>query len=298
MKKIFQKTEVFFHGYIPSQALGLYRIGFGLLLWSESMSWYPYAKELFSSDGFHVYRSYSYAFPPWAAVLLCAILVFSSLFMALGLYTRSSTLITWIAWTLLYQVDSLNEKAIHTMIIIVLPFMVFSDCGSVFSLDCYFGKTPKDKIWAFPQRLLQLFFAQVYFFSGLTKLMVPEWAQGLVLQRSINGRWANDWGIWLSGALPESVFRLGGICTVLMEISAPLFLFREGASRVFFIAVCFLFHLGIETTMNIGYLGLHFMIAIPLLFLDPVWVAKTCTSLQTWVMGLPLARRELSKLLK
>jgi hypothetical protein len=257
----------------PVDSLCLYRAGFCLLLLADAASWLPHAEELFSSEGFHLGLLAPLAPPPALATFLCAALAASALLAAVGLWTRASLAVTAVLWSFLYAIDQINEKAITSIAILVLAILLASPSAARYSLDDWLARRRglerrPGTASIFPLRLLQLEFAQVYFFAGLVKLFVPGWRDGTIPLRSLRSQWATDLGVWISGWAPEILIRAGGWGTILFELTAPFCLFIPRA-RAAWIAAGVLFHAAIAATLSVGSLSPHFILALLLLFPAP-----------------------------
>lgn len=247
-----------------SRPLARYRAGFGALLFGEAIERLPYAAELFSNEGFH--RT-SFAVPvpsPSVAYALVAASALSALAMSLGWRTRIATMVTLISWSWLYAIDQIGEKALHSLMLVVLAALAISDSGATLSLDARRDGS-RDRAWVTPLRIIQLEFAQVYFFAGVVKTRVPDWLSGGVLSRSLSSRWANEAGMWAARTLPESTWHALAVASVVYELGAPWLLFVPRARR-YVIALGLVFHAGIQVMLGVGWLGFHFMLALVTLF--------------------------------
>jgi len=268
-----------FHREVPVQALCLYRALLGTVLFCETLSWLPHTTELFSSMGFHIPNLPGTPEPfPALALFLGIALVLGALAVALGFFARVAAALLLFLLTYVYCLDSLNEKTAQTISILALAILVFTPCGARFSLDHWLrkragkGELP-EMTSIFAQRLLQIEFAQIYFFSGIAKMTNPEWVNGSVFYRVLNGRLATPVGIYLSSLDPDLLARAGGLGTILFELFQGLFLFLPFV-RPFAIGAGLLFHTGIQSTLLIGSLGAHFVIALLLLFPEPETVKR------------------------
>lgn len=250
--------------------LARYRIAFGALLTGEALGRLPYAVELFSREGFHRSRFVVPVPSAAGAYALVATSALSAAAMALGWKTRAATALTLVAWTWLYAIDQISEKALHSVVIVVLAALALSGAGAAHSLDAR-GGGGSARVWATPWRLLQLEFAQVYFFAGVVKLRAPGWANGEVLRRAMSSRWADAPGLWAAATLPDAVWPALAMATIAFELVAPWMLFAPRVRR-YAIAAGVCFHLGIEVTLGVGWLGLHFIAALVTLFpSDEAW---------------------------
>jgi len=248
--------------------LALYRAGFGALLCGECLTRLPYAKELYSSVGFHRSGVGAWAPPPSVAYAFVLVAAAGAAAISLGWRTRAASVVTLAAWTWLHAIDQINEKALHSVIVVVLALLALSDAGAARSLDARRAGGDAPAVWATPLRLLQLQFAQVYFFAGVAKLFAAGWITGSVLQLSLSSRWATDTGLWVASWIPDVAVRLLALLTILYELVGPWLLFVPWA-RPWVIAFGVSLHLGIQSTLSIGWLGSHFILALVTLYPDP-----------------------------
>ncbi len=254
-------------GEVDSKVLARYRSVFGALLCCEAVQRLPYAVELFSSEGFHRTRFAAPVPSPTVAYALVAVSALASAAMSLGWKTRLSTLVTLLSLSWLYAIDQVSEKALHSMSLVVLGALAISDAGAAYSLDVR-REGARAKAWVTPLRLLQLELAQVYFFAGVVKLRAPGWLDGEVLYRTMSSRWADPAGMWAVRVMPHATWRALSVATIAFELVGPWLLFVPRVRR-YVIAAGLMFHMGIEVTLGVGWLGLHFMTALLTLFPSP-----------------------------
>lgn len=266
----------FWLGAVDPLPLALYRAGLGLLLCVEGLQRLPYAAELFSNVGFHRSR---FAVPvpsPQGAFALALASSLAAAAMALGWRTRASTLAALALWGWLYAIDQIGEKALHSMALVALAMLALADAGAALSLDARRGSA-KTAVWATPLRLLQLQFAQVYFFAGVVKLRAPGWLDGAVLARAMSSRWSTDVGLWAARVVPDGTWQGLACATVAYELLAPFLLFVPHARR-WVIAAGLALHLGIEATLGVGWLGWHFALALLTLYPSPAALRRALTT--------------------
>ncbi len=261
-----------------ADAICLYRAGLGILLGGIAIFWLPHATELFSNEGFHLGPLAAYAPTPTLAFGLCIALLVSSLGVAVGFFTRASLVLTLALWSFLYAVDTINEKANSTIAIVTLAVLLFSPCARRYSVDAWRasrrgGRRPADTACVLPQRLLQLEFAQIYLFAGLVKVTNADWWSGLTIARALGSRWGTELGVWLSGWIPPRLSGAASIGSMTYELLAAVLLFLP-RTRKWAIICGVVFHVAIQATLVVGVLGLHFLLALLILFPDPEAVSR------------------------
>lgn len=263
----------FWFGQIPVEIVCLYRTGFGLLLCAEAITWLPHTTELFSNEGFHIGPWSTLAPPAWLALGLCLFLVAASFALAIGFKTRTSLAITLAIWNCFFLIDHINEKAWHSIAIVNLIILFFCSSNARLSLDDFLRRKKGQvrlpaTIVAWPFRLLQIQIVQVYFFSGLVKLYSNDWANGTTLKQIFASRWATDFGVWVTGWMPDAGFYLMSASLIIYEIFAGILLFIPGL-RQYAVIFGVTFHVLSLMTLYVGYLALHYIWALIILFIEP-----------------------------
>lgn len=236
-----------------------YRVGFGLLVAANGLSWLPHATERFSSAGFHIGFLAAWAPSPALATGLVLTVVGAGLLFAAGCLTRVANFVLLLVWGYLYSVDQIGEKAVDSIVLVVLSLTLFLPLGRSAGLDArWFGR--EEFAPGLPVRLLQLEFVQIYFFAGLTKLMRADWRTGKTLYESLMSRWAHPWTPGLAAELSSDTLLVLAWGTILFEIGIGFLLMRRAFSVPARLA-CLSFHGAIQMALGIGYLGLHFALA-------------------------------------
>ena len=264
------RFEAFIGDPIDLRPIGLYRIGLGFIISILLMTWAPHWSELFSNEGFHLGPLASWAPSPIVCLGLGIVLSISTLMMTIGLLTRSATGVTLMIFTFLYGIDFINERALSSIIVVSLTIGFFSPWGDYLSLTSYrrSREAPSaSKYLGNPifTRLWQMQLLQMYFFSGLIKTMYPSWLDGSVLKQIFMGRWSRELGLWLSSVLPDYVYPILTIGTITLELLFPLLFFFK-KTRLLAVLLGLLFHLFIQVTLYIEYLGIHSMLCLIVFF--------------------------------
>ena len=255
---------------IDLRPIGIYRIGLGLIIMVSIIAWVPHLNELFSNEGFHIGPLSSWAPSPKGCIILTVILSISTLLMTIGAVTRMATLVTLLILTFLYGIDSINERALSSIILVNLFIGLLSPWGEFYSVSRWRrrqGNVPVRKSLGNPLalRLWQLQLLQMYFFAGIMKTSYPDWYDGRVLNQIFMGRWSRECGLWLSEIMPASFYPLLSISSFIFEIILPGLLMWPKSRRIG-VVLGVLFHLSIETTLYIEFLGFHSMLCLVLFF--------------------------------
>jgi len=272
---------------------GLYRIGLGLIIIGHIVGWAPYLTELFSNQGFHLGIWAPWAPSPIGCVLLMLALFLSSLLLTVGLWSRLATVMTLVLFTFFTGIDTINEKALYSMISINLIIGCFSPWGDYLSMT-WWRNTSKNRETFKTQgnpifiRLWQVGLLQMYFFAGLIKTHHEGWWNGEVLQQIMMGRWSSAIGLWLSGVLPDSFYPWLTVGTIVFELLLPFFLLWP-KTRLLAVLLGVLFHLAIEVTLNIGLLGMHSILCLLVFFL-PEGNLDFRTKIYAWVENVRTAK--------
>jgi len=171
---------------IDVRPIGLYRIGLGLIISVLIMMWLPHWTELFSNQGFHVGPLAPWAPSPTVCWVLAILLSISTLLMTIGILTRGATAATLMIFAFLYGVDTINERALSSIVLVNLTIGLFSPWGNYLSLSNW--RKPAETSSSSGTlgnplyiRLWQMELLQMYFFSGVIKTMYPSWLDGSVL---------------------------------------------------------------------------------------------------------------------
>lgn len=213
----------------------------------------------------------------WAAMVALALA-------ALGVLPRLSCFVSGI---LLYHLAPLetivwtpNPYARgFTISVLALLTLSFSPCGDCWALASNGSAKSRPKgQYNWPIRLIQLFLAQVYFFSGYAKLFHSGWqwatasnlrAWMLYFSQQDQVRVFHTVGAWLADR--PLLCQVIGVGTLVFEIGFMVVLFSPMARRVL-VPMAALFHVAILVSMNLVFLNVPQL----LVFADWERVAAWC----------------------
>jgi hypothetical protein len=283
----------------PTFNLGLYRILLGCVLWVEVAT--TRARSLFAIEGgFHQpYVSWLQPVSPQVFEWLIAAQRPCIILLVLGLAVRPSIVALLGLQGYVFFADYLNFRNHPYFFLLVLLLLLLSPCGDALSLRALWrgaGGLRQRLLGSIRplamQRLIQLQYSLVYFYSALHKLH-PTYLRGEVLAMHLGPQvTSGSSGRLLRGILePDALARLQSLAqdprtmivpavlTVVLELFLPFGLwFRRTRGIAMLCGV--LFHLGIALTMGIYAFSVA-MLAGYLLFLEPDALTRRWTRLRS-----------------
>ncbi|MCX6129891.1 MAG: DCC1-like thiol-disulfide oxidoreductase family protein, partial [Proteobacteria bacterium] len=188
-----------------------------------------------------------------AILLICSLYAGSLFLLGLGLFTRVSSILTWLLhWSITNTAFS-THYGFDIYAHIFLFYLMLVPCGDCWSLDAWrrIQPAPPKATNRLALRVLQIHLCLSYLGSGLLKAQGEQWWNGELLWKSLNlpiyyqfdMTWLGHWPILLV---------LGGWLTLALEIGYCVFIWPR-SSRWPWIWGILALHLGI-----VVFLGLHF----------------------------------------
>jgi hypothetical protein len=218
------------------------------------------------------------------------ILVVMLMFTA-GLFTRVTSVLTWLAAASYLHRDPQVLFGQDTMMNILLIYLMVANCGAALSLDrviaryratrasiarsggidatcaAYLAAPPPSLACGFAQRLLQVHFCFIYMASGLSKLKGASWWSGDAMWYTlvnpeftmIHFQWYEDMIRWAFSSRPVySTLAAGGVLgTLFIEIGLPFLVWTR--LRPWMVIGGFLLHFGIGVFMGLLVFSLFMM---------------------------------------
>jgi hypothetical protein len=239
--------------------------------------------------------------PRWVWAIHLTILFIMLLF-TLGLWTRVTSVLTWIgSITYIQRLQGLLF-GMDTMSNLALLYLMLAPCGSALSLDRwlqvrrdkrrlgarYLPKPPEPLVSAtLVTRIIQINFCLIYFAAGTSKLLGTSWWNGTAPNRFLlNYSFApfDAWGYldlikflaahrWMW----ESVCAVAVIGTLFLELGFPFLVWNQRI-RWFMVSGAVLFHTMIALLMGLVTFSLM-MLALVLVFVPPDAVRQTVQAL-------------------
>ena len=189
-----QSKSFFFAREIPF-GMALVRMSLPLVILVDIARRWPFARELYSTDGAIASLSYNFGQPGLlpefsgpVAVGLFTMLGLLLVTSAIGWCTRLSLLGLTVLYFYFTMLDCLSTVTKYTVIANhVMLLLALSNCGDLWSVDAWLkrrkaqkhGLPPPDlraAIW--PQRLAQILFGMIYFGASITKMHTTGFFEG------------------------------------------------------------------------------------------------------------------------
>jgi hypothetical protein len=264
---------------VSMRSLGIVRLLVGAITLVHLQ---PFVTAALRGDTFqdHFHHAYSRWYPELPEAGYACLLVIGSLAavaMSIGLWSRVATKATFgvVAYNLFLSTTHMHNNRAY--LVIVLALLAMAPCGRTLSVDAWFrtrrGLAPLDPTGpAWTLWLLRFECATVYFASGTSKLLDPDWFGGTV-----------TWGRLIEQEAAVRVSLLpGAVADLLLErpfhtVAAKLIigteLFMAGGlwwrrTRRFALMAAVTFHVTIQFTADVqifSYLGL----AVLFVWADP-----------------------------
>ncbi len=230
----------------------------GALLWDAISRW-PFAIELYSSAGFS-FPAYPnedlkpYPMEPLATVVLHSALVVLIGMLFVGWHSRLCAVLVCglTAWfSLLDAAGTLTKYTVISLHLLLL--MSFAQPGGAFSVDAWrrnrHGRgTPLVSTW--PRWLLRVLVCSIYLGAAVTKIRLPDFATGDLLEFSLldDAYGGGEWGLWL--ATKPKLLILASFATIGFELLFPVLVWVPRLRRVMLLCSV-MFHLGLGVMMHL-----------------------------------------------
>jgi hypothetical protein len=269
---------------VRAERLAGLRIGLGaVLLLDVLLTYLPNLGDLFgrnslgSPDIFAFYTRW----PHWRWSLMAGVedprmlqaaawvWVFATLCMTIGLFTRTSAVITWAFSTSFAGLNSCIDNAGDEIRGIILFYLMLSPCGAIWSIDHWWQRMASRRALAlgsvdqgvhtsgrpifihpWPLRLLMVQMVLMYFSNGMFKLSGDTWRSGTSLYYVLADLTLARWS-YAQITVPFWIAKLLTWLVLVWEAGFPLWValpWTRKAALLFGVA----FHLGIGLSMELG----------------------------------------------
>jgi hypothetical protein len=263
------QNDSFFFAKERPYGLALVRMALSLVCLGIIVQRWPYAREIFSTEGSVAPLADNYGYlnmlpvpSGTVAIILVSILAFSLLTSCIGWCTRASLIISTFLFTYLNLLDCMGSLTKYSAIATHALFILcLSQCGSVWSIDSLIKRKrmqdgllpfqpvhPTSELW--PRRLMQLMVGMVYLGAAFTKMHTPTFFSSDQMRSWFltNVNHANPFGEWLSaypGVLVASAY-----ITILWEIVFIFVVWRQKL-RLPMVAIGIGFHVATYFTLGL-----------------------------------------------
>lgn len=228
----------------------------GSLLWHFAWRW-PFAVEIYSSAGDVFPASFAsgaaeLALPPMPTVLLYTLFLFALASLLLGWMTRTSAAIAGLLLVWFSVLDGVSTVTKYTAIAAHLLFLLtVAKSGDAWSLGQFIRRNGRVRFTsAWPRRLAQLLVCSIYAGAAVTKLRLPEYFSGDLLEFSLlddayGGRYL---GHWL--AIHPTWLIVASYLVLVFEMFFPVLIWIPRI-RPWMLLLAVLFHLTLWVTMHL-----------------------------------------------
>lgn len=186
---------------------------------------------------------------------VCWLYVVSTVLFGLGLFTRVTSVLTWLLHWILMNTAYSTSYGVDLFSHVFLFYLMFMPAGDALSLDALFrGRWDRSSSWArLSLRILQLHLCIMYLSSGIEKSMGVQWWNGELLWRSfylpVYKQYDMTWIVnypWLSMAF--------GWATLALELGYCVFIWPRLTRKLWVVSIIGM-HLGIIVFLGLGLFG-------------------------------------------
>lgn len=206
-----------------------------------------------------------------AAVMVVAALIPAGLMVALGLWTRLATVVSFVLLLSVTRRDPYMLNSGDALLRHATFFLALTPAGAVLSVDRW--RRHRDRFWQVPTmapwglRLIQVQIATVYLFSTFEKLRGEKWTTGTALADAWRITDLARFGVPLPLYDSMLLTNVLTFSTLVIELALATLLWNRRA-RPYVVVAGIALHLGIEVTMSVGFFSLA-AVTLYLSFTEP-----------------------------
>jgi hypothetical protein len=211
-------------------------------------------------------------------VVFFVVLMIAALFMMIGFFTRTSTILFWVLLTSFQHRDEIILNSGDIFMRIMCFYLMFAPAGAACSIDRMIriwrgkeapGDPPKVSPWA--QRLMQIQVSIVYLATFLDKTQGLDWQNGTAIYFPLHmAEMQRFWMPFVGSNIYAINFLTYGTMATELSMGTLVWVPRL---RGYVLAAATLLHLGIEYLLNIPLFS-AFMISSYITFVPNEWIAK------------------------
>ncbi len=203
-RRLWKKWDAWLLAEGPPHCLGIMRIGFGLSVLAEGLTYLPFLRTIASNQGVTL-PLLPY---PWAAApsptmvyVLAAVFLAAAIGFTLGAYYRlSAATLLLMCLTFWHLFLYLFGTSFHRLFLFTLLILLCSNAHETLSVDAW-RKRGSWVNWVpvslLPQRLIALQITFTYVGVAALKLVFKAWQGGEVFSYSLAGMWATPPAFWI-----------------------------------------------------------------------------------------------------
>jgi hypothetical protein len=270
-----QKIDRFFFEPSDARILALIRIATGLmiayihLVWLLGLESFFGASALLDGEALAMLHRNAWKWtylsgdqPLWFACVHEVVALGAGLAMALGCWTRWTTLLAWLLTLMTAHRLAPFLFGLDQIVLMLSMYLSISRCGDTWSLDQRFGLAQTcGRHWQnrLATRLIQLHLCVIYFFGGLGKARGWMWWDGTAMWYSVASYEYQSLDMTWIGRYPT----LGSIlthATLFWEITYAALVWPR-LTRPWVLLLGFLVHLGIACFLGMATFGLMMIVA-------------------------------------
>lgn len=212
----------------------------------------------------------------WGSVVVSLLLVF-------GLFTRTAFILTYVSIAIFHVRNPYAIYGADRVLWATGIFLIFLNMGARCSLDAWIRKlrgrlvVPTIELW--PLKAIQIQFAMIYLYTGLSKLFTERWREGSAVFYSVQTTTHSFWH-GFDYTEYKTLFALMAYATLAIEIGFAFLVFNR-KTRPLAIASAACLHFGIDLFMHIRFFSLMMYMGY-LAFVEPAaWdhLAARCSVL-------------------
>jgi len=270
-----KKIDRFFFEPLDARGLALIRIATGLmiayihLVWLLGLESFFGASALLDGEALAMLHRNAWKWtylsgdqPLWFACVHEVVALGAGLAMALGCWTRWTTLLAWLLTLMTAHRLAPFLFGLDQIVLMLSMYLSISRCGDTWSLDQRFGLAQTcDRHWQnrLATRLIQLHLCVIYFFGGLGKARGWMWWDGTAMWYSVASYEYQSLDMTWIGRYPT----LGSIlthATLFWEITYAALVWPR-LTRPWVLLLGFLVHFGIACFLGMATFGLMMIVA-------------------------------------
>lgn len=168
----------------------------------------------------------------------------SLLALMLGLFSRGAALIALVSQLLIFRSFGPLNYGYDSFITMSLFYCLIFPVGKYYALSRKLSRTEPKPVQFNYQRVLQFHLCIVYFFSGIAKVIDPNWWNGNSIWRSVASLYSDYYNI------PAIIMAITGVGVIILETCYPLLVYHKRTRKITILLVIVM-HLSIGIMLKL-----------------------------------------------